>query len=183
MGPAGISPADWVVGFLLAAFVVMPFAILAHELGHAALALRAGPGPVTIQVGRPPSWFELEFERLTIRWSPLPMRGVPFAGVCVWNPKGADPGAVFAIAVAGPLVTALLVPVFVLAAFAFVGSAPWITATWGMSAFCCFTSLLINADPRPANDAERANPRAARRDGPRAWASYRAWRHQRLRSY
>ena len=138
----------------------MPFATLAHELGHAALALRAGPGSVIIQVGRPPSWFELAFECLTIRWSPRPMRGVPFAGICVWNPRDTDPGALFAIAVAGPIVTALLIPVFVLAAFAFAGSAPWITASWGMSAFCCFTSLRINADPRPANDAERANPGA-----------------------
>ena len=182
MDPVAIGPAGWLIGFLVAAFVVMPFATLAHELGHAAVALRVRPGPVTIQVGRPPSWFELVFERLTIRWSPLPMRGVPFAGLCLWRAERASPGTLFAIVLAGPLVTALLISVFILAAVACEGSASWITATWALSAFCCFTSFLINADPRPANEAERVNPRAARRDGPLARAAYRAWRDPLARS-
>ena len=155
--------------------VVMPLATLGHELGHALLALRAVPGPVIVHVGRPPAWIELDWPRLKIRWSPLPARGVPFAGLCVWRGSLASPRAKVAVYLAGPLVTALQIPVFLALLALCREMADWIPATWGLSALVAFIGVLFNLDPRTSAEANAAHG-AIRRDGPQALAAYRVWR-------
>ena len=176
MGPEHISPVDWLIGLLAAEFLVMPLITLAHEMGHAAVALRVSSGAVIVHVGRPGTGFEIHFERLKVSWSPIPARGVQFRGVCVWNGPAASARDWLVVSLAGPLVTALLIPVFVWATVESVGMPVWITTAFGLSALGAFISCLYNLDPRPANDAERAAPYRARRDGPKALAAYRAWR-------
>jgi hypothetical protein len=175
VGP-GVSPIDLLIAVLLVSFVVSPLAALAHELGHAAVALRLSSGPVIVHVGRPPAPLRWHFERLQITWSPLPPRGVPFGGLCLSCPA-ASPRARLAVLLAGPAVTALLVPAFLLAMVASLDSPGWVSATWGLAALSAFASLLYNIDPRPATKAERGGPTTMRRDGPVALAEFRAWRH------
>jgi hypothetical protein len=174
VGP-GVSSIDLLIAVLLVSFVVSPLAALAHELGHAAVALRLSSGPVIVHVGRPPAPLRWHFERLQITWSPLPPRGVPFSGLCLSRPA-ASPRARLAVLLAGPAVTALLVPAFLLAMVASLDLPGWVPATWGVAALGAFTSLLYNADPRPATKAERAGAANMRRDGPRALDEFRAWR-------
>jgi hypothetical protein len=89
----------------------MPLLTLAHEMGHAAVALRVSPGRVIVHVGRPATGFEVHFERLKVCWSPIPSRGVQFRGVCVWEGRTASARAWLAVSLAGPLVTASLIPI------------------------------------------------------------------------
>jgi hypothetical protein len=173
--PPGLSAIDVVIAFALVSFVISPLATLAHELGHAAVALRVSPGPVFVHVGRPPPLLRWRSTRLQINWSPLPPRGVPFAGLCLSRPAR-SPRARLAVLLAGPVVTALLVPVLLLAMVASLGSAGWVPATWGLGALTAFVSLLYNIGPRPATKEERAGAATMRRDGPEALAEFRAWR-------
>ena len=174
MGPLHLSFLDFAVGILLASFLVMPFATLVHELGHAVLALRFSVGRVTVQVGRPPPLIEVEGERLRVRWSPVPGRGVPFAGLCQWDNRYATDLEMMAVILAGPLLEALLVPLFLWATIDSVGSPHWLTATWLATALAVFSKLLINLDPRVTDEELRTGRLDC--DGQRARAVYRAWR-------
>jgi hypothetical protein len=173
--PPGVSAIDVVIAIALVSFVITPLATLSHEVGHAAVALRVSSGPVFVYVGRPPALVRWRITRLQINWSPPPPRGVPFAGLCVWRPAR-SPQARLAVRLAGPAVTALLVPAFLLVMVVSLDSPGWVPATWGLAALSAFVSLLYNIDPRPATKAERAGAATMRRDGPEALAEFRAWR-------
>lgn len=73
--------------FLLAAvlgeFVLTPLSILAHELGHAMVALRSSQDKVTVVVGRRSAAIGVVSERLAIWWSPIPSRGIVFEAHCI----------------------------------------------------------------------------------------------------
>lgn len=164
---------DLIVAVFVSSMVVWPMATLAHELGHAALALRFSADPVIVQVGRPPAMVELAGDRLAVRWSLLPSRGVPFAGMCLWDITYATDLERMAVSLAGPLVTAMLVPLFLWATIMSAGSPSWITATWLVSANIALIAFLTCIDPR-MTDEERAD--GVFRDGPTARAAFRAWR-------
>jgi hypothetical protein len=164
---------NFLLALVLAEFVVSPLSTLAHELGHARAALRAAPGKVTIVVGRKSAAVGVFFDRLGIWWSPIPARGVSFRGVCIWNARLASPRGRFSVALRGPIVTALLIPVYAAAALATRNSPAWIPATFGLSAFACFIGCLVNLDPRTTAQEHKAT---FRRDGPQALAAYRAMR-------
>ena len=173
MGLSHFPFTDLIVGVFVSSLVVLPMATLAHELGHAALALRFSADPVTVQVGRPPAMVEIAGKRLTVRWSLLPPRGVPFAGMCLWDIRYATDLERMAVSLAGPLVTAMLIPLFLWAAITSAGSPSWVTATWLVSANIALINFLICIDPR-TTDEERAEE--ILRDGPTARAAFRAWR-------
>lgn len=173
VGPFHIGLGNFLVALMLTEFVVSPLSTLAHELGHARAALRAAPGKVTIVVGRKSAALGIFFERLGIWWSPIPARGVSFRGICIWNARLATPRGRLSVALRGPLVTALLIPVYAAAAAVTRTSPAWIPATFGLSAFACFVGCLVNLDPRIS--AEEKNV-SLRRDGPQALAAYRAMR-------
>jgi hypothetical protein len=176
MLPGGISPANLFIGFLAAMFLVMPIITLVHELAHAVVALRVSSDRVLVLVGGQPAPVRINGRRLQINWSPLPMRGVRGAGVCIWQDESSSPSSRLAVAVAGPFATALLIPLFLFLMVKSIGMPDWVPATWGVSALIAFISVLFNADPRPANAAERAGHNIVVRDGPRALAAFRAWR-------
>jgi hypothetical protein len=176
--PPGITTLDFFTGLFLGGVVLMPLETLAHELGHGLVAVRASRGPVRLYVGRPPFLIEARFGRMSISWSPLPTRGVPFGGLCVWHPRRATPSGRLAVIVAGPIVTAIFVLLFLLAAFQTAQMPGLIPATFLGAAMISFITLLMGADPRPANARERAEPDGIRRDGPQARAAYRAWRNE-----
>jgi hypothetical protein len=175
MGRLHLSPGELVLAFLLAVYVVNQFSVLAHELGHAIVALRSTSGKVTVVVGRQSAALGIVFERLTIWWSPIPARGVPFAGICLCDVRQATPRAQLIMMLAGPAVTALLIPAYVYAAILTARSSPGlIPATFACAAFACFVSCLWNLDPRQT-EAEKG-ARLFRRDGPQALAAYRRMR-------
>jgi hypothetical protein len=152
--------------------VVAPLSTLIHEIGHAVAAMNAAPGKVTVVVGRKSTAIGIEFERLNIWWSPVPARGVRFLGVCIWNARLASPRGRLSVALRGPLMTMLLIPIYVAATVISKDSPAWIPATFGFSAFACFVSCLINLDPRRTPEVKSS----FRRDGPQALAAYRAMR-------
>jgi hypothetical protein len=173
IAPFHIGLTNAIIALLLAEFVVGPFSTLGHELGHAAAALKAAPGKVTVVVGRKSTAIGIEFERLNIWWSPVPAHGVRFMGVCIWNARLATPRGRLMVALRGPLVTMLLIPIYVTTAVMTKDSPIWIPATFGFSAFACFIGCLVNLDPRRTSDEVKTS---FRRDGPQALAAYRAMR-------
>ena len=176
IGPFHIGLGNFLVALVLAEFVVSPLSTLAHELGHAGAALREAPGKVTIVVGRKSAAFGIFFERLGIWWSPIPARGVSFRGVCIWNARLATPRGRLSVALRGPLVTALLIPIYAAAAVATRTLPVWIPATFGLSAFACFVGCLVNLDPRRTTEEKKTS---LRRDGPQALAAFREMRRLR----
>ncbi len=97
------APPLWQVtlGILLAGWVFGPLTVLGHELGHA-LAIRLLTGRAAlIVVGRPPAaGFALGGIKLQL--SPLPPRGVMFAGLCVWDSRGVPWRTIAIVSLAGP---------------------------------------------------------------------------------
>lgn len=176
VGPFHIGLVNFLVALMLAEFVISPLSTLAHELGHARAALRAAPGKVTIVVGRKTAAVGIFFERFGIWWSPIPARGVSFRGICIWNARLATSRGRLAVAMRGPIVTALLIPLYAAAAVATRTSPAWIPATFGLSAFACFVGCLVNLDPRITAEEKKGS---LRRDGPQALAAYRAMRRAR----
>jgi hypothetical protein len=178
---------------LFAAEFVKPLAFLLHELGHAAVALLVAPGSVEVIVGSPWSAIEIDFERLRIRFSPLPIwfsellradgprprserRGAArVAGMCRWDSAAASPRGKIAVYLAGPAVTALLIVVFVWMAVV-CAAIPAISAIWVFSAFMATLSLLASFDPRPGRRTSQKFAGDLVRDFPLAMAAYREWR-------
>jgi hypothetical protein len=175
VGPFHIGLGNFLLALLLAEFVLTPISTLIHELGHATIALKATPKGtrVTVVVGKKTAALGIVFERLTIWWSPIPASGVSFRGICIWQGHLASHRDRLKMALAGPLMTALLIPVYVAAAVVTRTSVTWIPATFGLAAFGCFASLLMNADPRTTK-AELSSRVSIKRDGPQALAAYRA---------
>ncbi len=102
--------------FLLAAvlgeFVLTPLSILAHELGHAMVALRSSQDKVTVVVGRRSAAIGIVSERLAIWWSPIPSRGIVFEAHCIWNVGQASPREWLWAVLAGPSVDVFLIPIY-----------------------------------------------------------------------
>jgi hypothetical protein len=182
MGPGNISLLNWVIALTLAELLVRPVITLIHELGHAVVALTVSPGPVIVHVGRPSAAIGVLWGRLTVHWSPVPAQGVRSRGICVWGGQDASDLRRLAVSLAGPVATALLIPVFILATVECADLPQWIPATWGLSALGAFISCLVNFDPRSTKDAKQPASLAPRGDGPMALAAYRRWRAQRQRA-
>jgi hypothetical protein len=102
--PLGIG--QWLAMWLVLGFVIYPFSVLVHELGHALAVTWLGKRSARLVVGRPP-WFEVRIGRLDLRFSPLPTRGVTFNGICLYEPTGLSWRSLGWITLAGPLATLL----------------------------------------------------------------------------
>lgn len=76
-----------VIGFVIAGLIVLPLSILGHELGHALAVSRLGRRNCMVIVGRGP-FMRFTAGRAVVLFSVLPTRGVPFAGVCRYDPSG-----------------------------------------------------------------------------------------------
>jgi hypothetical protein len=76
--------ADWL---LLA--LIIPLGILAHELGHAVVALLLSDGPVSVLVGRQPGIVRIRIGRLRLSLHPEPASGTAGA-VCVYTSRPGD---------------------------------------------------------------------------------------------
>lgn len=113
---------------------------------------------------------EVNGERLKIRWSLLPMRGVSMGGLCVRNTGESTYLELCALALAGPAMTALFGIAFFIAMAESWHGPPLVRATLLMCFVEAVASVLINLDPREGED-ETGN----RRDGPRALSYFRAW--------
>ncbi len=172
VGYLHLTTVDIVVGFLIAALLLRPFMTLAHELGHAFVALRITTGPVLVQVGRQSPMVEVVGERLRIRFSMLPAKGgVSWRGFCASREGESTYLELCGEALAGPAVTALWGAAFFLAVVKSKGGPGWITAT---CLFCCaeaVVSLLENLKPRRAKGEGWL-----RQDGAWALECIRQWR-------
>ena len=159
---------------LLVEFVLQPISTLVHELGHAAAAVRRGPGTATIMVGRGP-WINITLGRVKVHFSPLPTRGVLIRGVCHFDNPTLSWRARAAIALAGPAAT--LAELLASAALAIL---LWPTAgtmlrTLLVSVLVALSSsLVVNLAPRRA----RGEPggRRASNDGTQALFALRMQR-------
>jgi hypothetical protein len=168
--------ADFVVAVVLTATVFLPLLTLLHELGHAVVALRVTTGAVHVDVGRQPALVRLRLGRLFVTFSPLPPRGVPFAGVCMYQRSSRRPLAELALLLAGPGVNALATLVLGVLALSTLHVEPmWLTLTLTSGALLALVAFLYNIDPRPASRGERMRVEV-RRDGPKALRCYRVWR-------
>src|SRR2546425_5951317 len=123
------------VALVCAGFIVRPLMVLAHELGHAVLALRFAPGLVQVHVGRPPGRVRIGRRRLRVEFSPEPARGVSFGGVTIFASRRVTPLQSVAIAAAGPTATMLVTVALAAGAVLTAGAAPLAAWTLGLSAF------------------------------------------------
>src|SRR5690242_16400109 len=72
----GLSPLS-VASYLALTFVELWFALLAHELGHAAVGLTRTEGLVRVRVGRSPGLWRARLGRLSLELHPFPARTEP----------------------------------------------------------------------------------------------------------
>ena len=165
-----------IVAVVLATTVLLPVLTLLHELGHAAFALSVTSGDVHIQVGRSPELVRFRLGRLLVSFSPIPQRGVPFAGVCTYQRSNRSPLAELGLVLAGPAMNAVAAVVLGALALVTLSAVPmWLTATLTLGALESLVAFLYNIDPRPASKGERARVEV-RRDGPKVVRCYRLWR-------
>ena len=170
-GTPSIGLLDWAIAIVLTAFVIAPLATLAHELGHAAVALLLGRGRVSVFVGQPGYSVTGRIGRLQVTFSPFPANGVSHAGLCVCEQPPTGRRARIALLLAGPLMTAACMVALTWAALTSLDAPGWQLATLVCGAIDCLCQLLVNLDPR-SEPHER--PGEMRRDGPRAVALARA---------
>jgi hypothetical protein len=174
MGPFHISLVELAVAVLLVNYLIEPFSVLCHELGHATAALRVSSGPVLVEVGHGRTATTLVFERLTVKFSPaLHRRGSHHRGICRWQGATATPRDRMRVALAGPIATALLIPFYVLGAYMTRNSPAWVEAVFVLSAVACLIGLLFNLDPRPESLLGSIPTGIQKRDGIKARTAYR----------
>jgi hypothetical protein len=82
---------------LMTAFVLLPLAVLVHELGHAWAVIRLGRLPVVLLGTRRPPIARLHLKRMVICWHPL-MDG----GLCAYNATGLTVAEARRVINAGP---------------------------------------------------------------------------------
>jgi hypothetical protein len=171
VGLFDLQVVEGVLGYFVASALIMPFATLVHELGHALFALRFSNEPVLVQVGRPPAMVTLVGERLKVGWSMLPSRNVGFSGLTVWDDSESTDLEHVVVALAGPLATALLIPLFIWASIVSIGSPYLLTATLVGAVANCVLSVFVSLNPW-----SRRGPGGHSSDGRHAVRTYRAWR-------
>ncbi len=86
--------------------LIIPLGILAHELGHAAMALLLTDRRVCVLVGRQPGIVRVRIGRLALSLHLEPARGTGWRGLCVYQPTGQPRDALLIIA-AGPFASLL----------------------------------------------------------------------------
>lgn len=86
--------------------LIVPLGVLAHELGHASVALGLTEGSVNVLVGRQPGMVRLRFWRLRLSLHLEPAQGTGWRGVCVYKPTG-QPRDLLLITAAGPIASLL----------------------------------------------------------------------------
>jgi hypothetical protein len=159
---------------LLMQFVIVPLSELVHELGHG-IAVGLAGRPAAVIVGRGP-WATFSCDRLRVQASPLPPRGVTFAGVCAYDMTGLSWRAIMWIALAGPIASLLELLLTIRIGLALWGAVPMARYLVFVTTVSLGLSLIKNLDPRPRRpNARRAS--LGQRDGRRAleaWTCHRA---------
>jgi hypothetical protein len=160
----------WVVMAVAFGFVVQPVSTLIHELGHAVAVVTLGRRRAMAVVGRGP-WVTIRLGPVTVRFSPLPTRGVRIAGFCRYDAAGLSWATRGWISLAGPIATLIEL-------LAVLGLSPLL---WNRGALTRYLlagavvqlamSLAANLSPRPAAaGGERAV--ITQRDGYTARAAF-----------
>lgn len=162
------------LGTASASFIVRPLMTLAHELGHAVMALRFARGVVQVHVGRPPGLVRLG-GRLRIAFSPQPTRGVSYGGITIFNARGVTPLQAVAILAAGPAVSALGTVALGVGTILAVRREPLVAWVLGVSALEGLLSVIWNLRTRP----QPLNEHRARVGQPDGVSLVRAWRAHR----
>lgn len=170
LGAGAVSTAGWIVALGALTFVVQPLATLGHELGHALAVAVVAQRPSLVVVGRGP-FLRIRADPTLVLLSPMPTRGVPFSGICRYDPSGLSWRAIAMIALAGPLAT-----LCELGALAAVASTLWSTEPVMrllilLTAACLITSLTVNLWPSRATIAP-GQQSSIRRDGVVARLAY-----------
>ncbi len=148
--------------------------ILAHELGHAGLALCFARGVVQVHVGRPPGLIRVG-RRLKIAFSPEPTRGVSYGGVTIFNARGITSVQALAILAAGPAVTGLATIALAAGSLWAASEAPLLALVLGLSAVEALFSVAWNLRTRPLPPGEER----AHVDQPDGVKIAQAWRAHR----
>jgi hypothetical protein len=169
---------EYLAALLLVELLFVPLIVLAHELGHAAVALRAAPGPVIVLVGRPAAATTIEFERLVIHLSPIPARGIFLRGSCHWAGSTASARAQLTFFLSGPAAALALGLLMAGGALATATMSAWLPCTLGIAALAAVVSALFDVSPWPSNPIRPDAHSRIGRDGPKALGAYRDWRAQ-----
>jgi hypothetical protein len=115
---------------LIALPVVVFFAILVHELGHAAVGLATTDGLVRVRVGREPPAFTARLGRLVMSLDPRPSRGRTEGSAAMAGPF--TPAARAACVLAGPLAEGAFATALVLVGRPLFGTLIACSAAWNL---------------------------------------------------
>jgi hypothetical protein len=163
-GHPHISLGTFLLAAVLGEFVLNPLSVLAHELGHAMVALKSSQDKVTVVVGRRSAAIGIVSERLAIWWSPIPTRGLIFDGHCIWNVGQASPREWLWAVLAGPSVNVVLIPIYTYLFFLTddPSSPRVISGVFFIGAASCIINCLINLNPWESRaEKERRSRRGA----------------------
>jgi hypothetical protein len=172
-GNANLGTARLMAVFLALTFVVQPLATLGHELGHALAISLLSRRPSLVVVGRGP-FVRIKADPTVVMFSLLPTRGVPFSGICRYDPSGLSWRTIMWVALAGPLATLCELIALALAAPVLWSSGLAVRWLIGLTAACLTTSLVVNLWPHRPGTTDR--DRGVRRDGPIARVAYARYR-------
>lgn len=165
---------DWLAAIGVLAFLVQPLATLLHELGHAFAVTRLGRRPALVIVGRGP-WISATCGKVTVRFSPVPPRGVRHRGVCVYNPSGLPWRSIGWISLAGPIVTGVTLAAVIAIAPALWGAGALARLIIFLTLLGLVLSLIVNLIPRQLTSQSGA-AKIGERDGWRARLAFKCHR-------
>lgn len=165
-----VGTLGWIVAVGALTFVIQPLATLGHELGHALAVSLVAQRQSLVVVGRGP-FLRIQADPTLVLLSPMPTRGVPFSGICRYDPSGLPWRAIAVIALAGPFAT-----LCELAALAAIAPAMWSTAAVTrlmilLTAASLIASLTVNLWPSRAAGVP-GQQRSIQRDGVTARLAY-----------
>jgi hypothetical protein len=167
IGDVGVT--SWALALVVAAFVVLPLATLGHELGHALAVSLLAQRPSLVVVGRGP-FLRIKADPALVLFSVMPTRGVPFSGICRYDPSGLSWRTIAYVALAGPLASLCELIALALSVPLLWSTGPTMRLLMFLTAACLITSIAANLWPNGATPAD--HDRSFRRDGPMAHLAY-----------
>ena len=127
-------------------FLLRPFFVLVHEMGHAVAVLWLTGRKPTVEVGLPPWLWTWSTRRMDFKIQPwMPLRWAP--GRCAWDGTAVAPQKRLWISLAGPTASLLLLLLFIATSLLLQGNLIRFQPVSNLAALLALFSLMITLVP------------------------------------